>query len=188
MSIGQELLNVPFAEMVQKLALSVAESQTELDRHSTDVAKYMADQKIQLPDLSNPEGPPKEFSLVSMGFLPAFYAVQEAEIEVKMAISMTKQKETAGSASVKGGWGPVAAQVNASYSSRYAYSQEGASRLTIKLAPADPPVLLQKYMEAVTQVMLTKEPVLTDDPDPEPAPTPVPDPSPTDTGKKLRKR
>lgn len=174
MSIGQELLNVPFAEMVQKLALSVAESQTELDRHSTDMAKYMADQKILLPDLSNPDGPAKEFSLVSMGFLPAFYAVQEAEIEVKMAISMTKQTEKSGGASVKGGWGPVAAQVNASYSSRYAYSQEGASRLTIKLAPADPPVMLQKYMEAVTQTMLTKEPVLSDDPEPEPAPSPTP--------------
>lgn len=174
MSIGQELLNVPFAEMVQKLALSVAESQSELDRHSTDMAKYMADQKILLPDLSDPTGPAKEFSLVSMGFLPAFYAVQEAEIEVKMAISMTKQKETSGSASVKGGWGPVAAQVNASYSSRYAYSQEGASRLTIKLAPADPPIMLQKYMEAVTQAMLPKEPPFSDDPDPEPAPSPAP--------------
>ncbi|WP_108813949.1 hypothetical protein [Loktanella sp. Alg231-35] len=163
MSIGQELLNVPFGEMVQKLALSVAEGQTELDRHSTEVAKYMADQKIKLPDLSNPEGATKEFSLVAMGFLPAFYAVQEAEIEVKMAISMSKQTEKAGSASVKGGWGPVAAQVNASYSSRYAYSQEGASRLTIKLAPADPPVILQKYMEAVTAAMLAKNPVLPDD-------------------------
>lgn len=165
MSIGQELLNVPFGEMVQKLALSVAEGQTELDRHSTEVAKYMADQKIELPDLSNPEGGTKKFSLVAMGFLPAFYAVQEAEIEVKMAISMSKQTEKAGSASAKGGWGPVAAQVNASYSSRYAYSQEGASRLTIKLAPADPPIMLQKYMEAVTAAMLAKNPVLKDDTD-----------------------
>lgn len=160
MSIGQELLNVPFGDMVQKLALAVAEGQTQLDRHSTEVAKYMADQKIALPDLSNPGGAPKEFSLVSMGFLPAFYAVQEAEIEVKMAISMTKQTEKAGSASVKGGWGPVAAQVNASYSSRYAYSQEGASRLSIKLAPADPPILLQKYMEAVAAAMIAENPAL----------------------------
>lgn len=160
MSIGQELLNVPFAEMVQKLALSVAESQTELDRHSTNAAKFMAEQKIQLPDLSNPNGAPKEFSLLAMGFLPSFYAVQEAEIEVKMAISMAKQTEKSGSASVKGGWGPVAAQVNASYSSRYAYNQEGASRLTIKLAPADPPIMLQKYMEAVTGAMLAANPVI----------------------------
>lgn len=174
MSIGQELLNVPFGEMVQKLALAVAESQTELDRHSTDVAKYMAEQKIQLPNLSDPTGAPKEFSLVSMGFLPAFYAVQAAEIEVKMAISMTKQTEKAGSASVKGGWGPVAAQVNASYSSRYAYSQEGASRLTIKLAPADPPVILQKYMEAVTEAMLAANPVFADEGGSTPAPKPKP--------------
>lgn len=153
MSIGQELLNVPFPEMVQKLALSVAESQTQLDKHSTDMASYMAKETITLPDLSNPASGTKDYSLVAMGFLPAFYAVQEAEIEVKMSISMTKQTEKSASASVKGGWGPVAAQVNASYSSRYAYSQEGASTLRVKLAPADPPVMLQKYMERVMDQM-----------------------------------
>ncbi|MEL6841267.1 MAG: hypothetical protein AAFP85_18430 [Pseudomonadota bacterium] len=152
MSVGQELLNTPFPEMVSKLAIAVAESQTKLDMNSTEVASYMGQQKIQLPDLSKPDKQ-KEYSLVAMGFLPTFYAVQEAEIEVKMAITMAKTKEVGGSASAKAGWGPFAASVNASYSSRYAYSQEGSSTLRVKLAPADPPLILQKYMEALTNKM-----------------------------------
>ena len=152
MSVGQELLNTPFPEMVQKLAIAVAESQTKLDMNSTAVASYMAEQMITLPDLSEPSKT-KTFSLVSMGFLPTFYAVQEAEIEVKMAITMAKTTEKSGSASAKGGWGPFAASVNASYSSRYGYSQEGASTLRVKLAPAEPPIILQTYMEALTDKM-----------------------------------
>lgn len=153
MDVGHELLNTPFPEMVEKLAIAVAEAQTKLDMNSTAVASYMADQKIALPDLSDPGGAPKEFPLPAMGFLPTFYAVQEAEIEVKMAITMAKTTEKKGSMSAKAGWGPFSASVNASYSSRYAFSQEGSSRLRVKLAPADPPVMLQKYMEAVTEKM-----------------------------------
>ncbi len=155
MSVGQELLNTPFPEMVSKLAIAVAESQTKLDMNSTEVASYMGKQTISLPDLTKPENT-KDYSLVAMGFLPTFYAVQEAEIEVKMAITMAKTTEKGGSASAKAGWGPFAASVNASYSSRYAYSQEGSSTLRVKLAPADPPLILQKYMEALTDKMAAK--------------------------------
>ena len=153
MSVGQELLNTPFPEMVQKLAIAVAEAQTKLDMNSTAVASAIAKEKITLPDLSKPGTGTKEFSLLAMGFLPTFYAVQEAVIEVKMAITMAKTEEKGGSASAKAGWGPFAASVNASYSSRYAYNQEGASLLRVKLAPADPPIILQKYMEALTDKM-----------------------------------
>lgn len=153
MDVGHELLNTPFPEMVQKLAVAVAEAQTKLDMNSTAVASQMAKEEILLPDLSNPSGAPKKFSMVAMGFLPTFYAVQEAEIEVKMAITMAKTTEKSGSASAKGGWGPFSASVNASYASRYAFNQEGSSTLRVKLAPADPPIMLQKYMEAVTEKM-----------------------------------
>ena len=170
MSVGQELLNTPFPEMVQKLAIAVAESQTKLDMNSTAVASYMAEQMITLPDLSKPEQT-KSFSLVSMSFLPTFYAVQEAEIEVKMAITMAKTTEKSGSASAKGGWGPFAASVNASYSSRYAYSQEGASTLRVKLAPAEPPMILQKYMEALTEKMSADLRGALDAEEPTPKPT-----------------
>ena len=46
MSIGQELLNVPFPEMVYKLASAIARSQANLDRESIEILKIMGDKEI----------------------------------------------------------------------------------------------------------------------------------------------
>jgi len=147
-NVGQELLNTPFAEMVTKLALGIAEGQTKLDMNSTEVAKFMADTTIDLPDIDAPTTS-KSFSLMALGFFPGFYQFTEAIIEVKMAITMTKSSEFGLSASAKAGIGCFAASVNASYSSKFSYNVEGSSLLRVKLAPAPPPKILQDYMEAL---------------------------------------
>ena len=67
MSVGQELLNTPFPEMTQKLALAIAEGQTKLDMNSTKVAKFMADQKMA-PMLEMPWGEKKEKTVKGMYF------------------------------------------------------------------------------------------------------------------------
>lgn len=150
MDVGRELLNTPFPQMVEKLAIAVAEAQTKLDLNSSEVAQQMGRMMVTLPDLDDPSKE-RELSLLAIGMMPTFYAVQEATIEVKMAITMAKTEDKGGSMSAKGGWGPFSASVNASYSSRYAFNQEGSSRLAMKLAPSDPPILLQKYIEALTE-------------------------------------
>lgn len=147
-NVGQELLNVPFAEMVQKLALGIAEGQTKLDQNSAEVAKLLSSTIIQLPQIDDPSKA-EDFSLMALGFFPGFYQFTEAIIEVKMAISFQQSRETNASVSAKGGWGPVSASVNASYSSKYSYSVEGSSLLRVKMAPAPPPAVLLSYMEAV---------------------------------------
>ena len=118
--------------------------------NASEVAQQMGRMMVTLPDLDDPTKD-RQLSLLAIGMLPTFYAVQEATIEVKMAITMARTEDKGGSASAKGGWGPFSASVNASYASRYAFNQEGSSRLTMKLAPADPPILLQKYIEALTE-------------------------------------
>lgn len=180
-TVGQELLNTPFSEMVTKLALGIAESQTKLDMNSTEVAKFMAETKIKLPSIATPAiaavaavpagpggvpaavpavpavpavlGPDIEFALIALGFFPGFYQFTEAIIEVKMAITMTKSSAFGLSASAKAGIGCFAASVNASYSSKYEYKVEGSSLLRVKLAPAPPPTILQDYMEAFIKQM-----------------------------------
>ena len=44
MSVGQELLDVPIADMVRDLAAAVAEGQLSLDRASIETLKFLADQ------------------------------------------------------------------------------------------------------------------------------------------------
>lgn len=150
--IGQELLNVPFAEMTEQLAFAVANAQTKLDMNSTRVAKFMVDQKITLPNISDPSQS-TDYPLIALGFFPGFYQFTEAEIEVKMAITMSRERETSVSASLNAGnkFTPYSASVNASYKSKYNYSQEGSSRLRVKLAPAPPPALLEAYMNALIE-------------------------------------
>ena len=147
MSVGQELLNTPFPEMVQKLALAITEAQTKLDMNSTEVARFMAETEIELPKISG-QGT-NTFPLIALGFFPGFYQFQEAEITVKMAITMAKSREFGLGVKAKAGFGPFSASVNATYSSKYNYSQEGSSTLRVKLAPAPPPTMLEAYMQAL---------------------------------------
>jgi hypothetical protein len=147
--VGQELLNVPFGDMVQKLAFAIAEGQTKLDMNSAAVAKFMADSKIKLPPLK--DGDPGEFSLLSMGFFPQFYQFQEAIIEVKMAITMATSSEFNIGAEAKLNYGAFSASVNASYSSKYDYKVEGSSLLRVRMTPVPPPAILLEYMEKLMQ-------------------------------------
>ena len=151
-NVGQELLNVPFAEMVTKLALAVAEGQTALDLNSTQVARVMANQTISLPSIEDPSKT-VEFPLIALGFFPGYYQFQEAIIEVKMAITMATTNQSQVGASASGGWGPFSASVNASYSQKYEYKVEGSSLLRVKLAPVPPPALLQEYIETLVDKM-----------------------------------
>lgn len=148
--VGQELLNVPFPEMVEKLALGIAEAQTKLDTNSVKVAKFMADTKFALPDIAG--SGEVEFSMLAMGFFPGFYQFQEANIEVRMAITMATTSQTDVAFKGKAGWGPFSASINASYSRKYEYKVEGSSLLRVKLAPAPPPAILQDYMDALIAV------------------------------------
>lgn len=153
MAVGQELLNVPFDEMVLKLALAVAEGQTALDANSVVVAQKLATTSIELPSISDP-ATTVEFPLIALGFFPKFYEFPESIIEVKMAITMARETEAKATVKAKVGWGPFSASVNASYSSKYSYKVEGSSLLRTRLTPVPPPIVIQKYMEALMEAQL----------------------------------
>jgi hypothetical protein len=52
MSIGQELLDVPFPDMIFKMANAIAQSQRRLDKSSLDTARALAKAKVKvIPDI-----------------------------------------------------------------------------------------------------------------------------------------
>ena len=52
MSIGQELLDVPFPDMIFKMANAIAQSQRKLDKASLDTARALAKAKVKvIPDI-----------------------------------------------------------------------------------------------------------------------------------------
>ncbi len=129
MSVGQDLLDLPFAEMVRNLAFAIAEGQLELDRSSIETLDYLINHNVQVvPEITEilepierqvTIGPPDDekqititgtrirpsgaapinLSLLQAGLLPTFYQFTEASIEVKLSVSM---KSTANSESTGG--------------------------------------------------------------------------------------
>jgi hypothetical protein len=150
--VGQELLNVPFGEMILQMSMAIAEGQSKLDRNAVEIAKFLAKTTIELPAIEGPGGEgTEEFPLIALGFYPPFYQFQESIIEVKMAITMATSSEFKLGVKSKVGWGPFSASVNASYSRKYDYKVEGSSLLRTKLVPVPPPTGLEKYIEALVK-------------------------------------
>jgi len=163
-NVGQELLNVPFPEMVVKLATAIAEGQYKLDQVSCEIAKFMGDKSvapISLPDLTDPDGK-KEIvtSLIGAGFQPTFYQFTDTIIEVKMAISMNQTTQKSASVSAKGGFGCFSASVNASYSSKYSYSVEGSSLLRTKITPLPPNPFMMRILDMKAEIEQQKMAIL----------------------------
>jgi hypothetical protein len=159
MSVGTELLNVPFPEMIKNLGLGIAEAQYALDKVSIKIAQLMAgftegpdgqmvpDETTLIKLKQGQDG----ISLLSLGFIPTFYQFVDTVIELKMAISMKKESEFKASISVKaagfGGAGFVAASVNASYAQKYQYSAEGSSLMRTKLVTVPAPAMFEQRIK-----------------------------------------
>lgn len=113
---------------------------------------------------------PTRLSMMELGFTPTFYQFVDTIIEVKIAIKITREssftrrtsdesKDTT-STSRRRGWffsrnksntttnTVQTSQVDASYSSRYSYSAEGASLLRTKLSPVPPPAILEERIRS----------------------------------------
>lgn len=106
-------------------------------------------------------------SMLELGFSPTFYQFVDTIIEVKIAIKIsreqgfsrtsrnanrTNQNQSRGGGLVGAILGGrrssnetvTTSQVDASYSSKYSYSAEGASLLRTKLVPIPPPAVLEE--------------------------------------------
>lgn len=183
MSIGTELLNAPFPEMVKTLGVGIAEAQYELDLVSMKIARMMAG---YMPDEEPEDGSPpsvsasgpernllvplgdgNEYSLLELGFLPNFYQFVDTMIELKMSISMSREtnisrSSTVVNASIKGKVGFFSASakmrvstVSASYASKYQYSAEGSSLMRTKLVPVPAPAILEERIRAMITATTT---------------------------------
>lgn len=171
-SVGYELLNVPFGDMVYQLASSIANAQTKLDQNSIEILKLMGDKDkapVYLPSLvvddkGNFSDKEIETSMIGAGFQPTFYQFAETIIEVKMAISLnyenTYENKVEGnkkSLSLRGRKVTVTSTpINATYTSKYNYSQEGASTIRTRLVPVPPNTIIERQIELKAQYLNAK--------------------------------
>jgi hypothetical protein len=169
-TIGQDLLNVPFGEMVRNLGTAIADAQYALDSSSLKIAQLMAGYRIDdsgnavrdaagFVKLGNTDYP-----LLLLGFTPTFYQFVETIIEVKMEISMHESNEDITQTRdrkvdrdrgilttlVKGHKSHVTT-VTAKHSQKYSYSAEGSSLIRTKLVPIPPPAALQQICAEIAK-------------------------------------
>jgi len=165
MSIGQELLNAPFPELVKNLGVGIAEAQYALDKVSVRIAqmmggfKYDADGNFVQDDsaLVKLSATAEPVSLLALGFTPTFYQFVETYIELKMAISMKTSKEASAKieASGKAPFGIYSASVNASYSQKYQYEASGSSLMRTKLVTVPSPAIFE---QRIKELMVKEKP------------------------------
>ena len=65
LEVATTMMDTPLPALVERLGLSVAQAQAALDRNALDVAKEMAQLKIDLGGT--------EYSMLELGFTPSFY-------------------------------------------------------------------------------------------------------------------
>jgi len=180
MSVGHDLLDVPFPEMVSQLGLAIARSQFNLDRNSIEILRVMGNKEyapVSIPNLLDASGKLVDessgnaaeivTSMIGAGFQPTFYQFAETIIEVKMAISAkfesSYERETKGTQTTKTTtsrwWGLsntttiTSTPVDARYSSKYNYTAEGSSLLRTRLVPMPPNAFMQRMLDLKAQAM-----------------------------------
>ena len=108
MSVGEELLDVPFPEMVRSLAIAIADGQLALDLNSVNIAQELANTEldantviIAIEETVDDEGNVTDtdyilnenpISLLAFGLEPRFYEFTESIIEVKITISIKSER------------------------------------------------------------------------------------------------
>lgn len=172
MAIGQDLLDVPFADLVHGLALAIAEAQLELDRSSIQTLQFLIDNKVDLvteitdvitavprtvtvpgtnqvvpysgAQVVSSGAAPVKMSLLQAGITPTFYQFTESSIEVKIAVTVRQgsQATTSGQNRLRLPIRVHASTVDYRTANTYSYAAQGSSVLKATLRPVPPPARL----------------------------------------------
>ena len=102
-NVGRELLDVPFPQMVEKLATAIAVGQLAMDLESVKITSILASSDLpanSVPMVIDESTSPPTITyypsepLLVYGINPTWYQFTEAVIDVKMAITMVETTTT----------------------------------------------------------------------------------------------
>jgi hypothetical protein len=191
MSVGRDLLDVPFGQMVLSLAMAIAEGQRALDRTSVETARALASANVRLIDettevirpdpqrytFTAPDGTPivvtgaivdfdrheADYTLLQAGLFPTFYQFTESIIEVKMSISSktTSTTEFEAGASLGINYGPVSFAAHANFKTSQTFSYSVEGSSLLRTTLKPVPPPARLTPRTITVNMLVAPPVVT---------------------------
>jgi hypothetical protein len=143
-----QLVNAPLPLMIEKLGLAIASAQSALDRNSIAIAEQMINTKVVIDE--------KEYSLLSLGFSPTFYAFTEAMVEAKMEFKLAESEDFRIGAAVGANFGMVAVSVTAEYARKHEMSMEGSSSISARLVSLPAPERLKEILQDLSNAQAKK--------------------------------
>lgn len=190
MSVGRDLLDTPFPQMVQSLAMAIAQGQLALDKTSIETARALAREEValieEIQEIIEPRPtsvtlengqlvpftgatvnfkstPPKNYTLLQAGLFPTFYQFTATRITVKMSIST---KTTSGSefevgATLGVNYGPVSFAAHVNYKSSNSYSYSAEGSSELTTTLAPVPPPARLSPRVITINALVQPPLVT---------------------------
>ncbi|MBM9593566.1 hypothetical protein [Roseitranquillus sediminis] len=141
--VVRSLLSAPLPQIIERLGVAVAQAQMALDTNSVEIAKTMSETEVEIGD--------KTYNLLSLGFVPSFYAFTEATVEAKLSFQISESTETSINVGVQAGvqYGVfmAAASIDVGYARKFSVSAEGMSSLAARLVSLPPPEIFLELLK-----------------------------------------
>lgn len=146
-SLTTMLTNAPLPSIIEQLGIAVANAQYAMDHNGVRIAREMAKTEVKIGANS--------YTMLGLGFTPAFYHFTEANVEAKLAFSMTESTSFEVGGKLEASIGIVAVSVEASYSRKFSMSAEGSSSITARLVSLPAPPMLEEILRREHQAANT---------------------------------
>ena len=139
-----DALSAPIGDLISSVGRSVAVAQLEMDRASIAALQELYGSDEDLARM-----------LQGIGYRPTWYHIPEVETELTVALTVTGERSEAGATANRVSKAPVkmyAAPVDATYTNKYAFQLQAASRVRFKVVPV-PPSVAADQMTVVPQLV-----------------------------------
>jgi hypothetical protein len=185
-TIGAELQEVQFGELVRSVAQGIADGQHALDLAAIETLQALANTPVSIiPEITEVITPapfqvnisgqapvtvtgarvdgtasePVQMSALQAGLSPTFYQFAEATIQLKVAISLRETQEQDSSGTLVTGLRAFGANVNFRTQNTYGFSVDASAQVNVTMRPVPPPRPLTPA--TVTVNALGPKPVVT---------------------------
>lgn len=130
-TITNTLTNSPLSSMIENMGLSIATAQAALDSNSIKMLKELASGTVEIGG--------NQVSLLTLGFVPSFYAFTEASFDAKMDFSMSESTSFDASGVLSVQTQVVSTTISAGYARKFDQSASASSSIAARMVSLPPP-------------------------------------------------
>ncbi len=150
--------NVTLGDMIRDLLLAMVSSQNEANRNFIGDIEELAGTDITINYTKNRNGKKESREIkgnaLAFGVLPTLLTIQSSTIEIRTAISITKNTASTGTSKnvrERAGYLFKANSVDAKYQNTYNYKAESSSIIRLTVVPTPPSPALMEAIKSVTK-------------------------------------